>query len=124
MSDFDTSKAYDFIRPHLEEFREEWNKYASSGICDTEGRGACQDALVAKMRGTPFRVSFSRMEGYDNHKKDDKCPYTKREIGNNMARALTKLSKAFKKAHRKYGYTTSGWGKDYLSEYDFVYAIW
>ena len=116
MFELDSMAAYNLLKTDFAEFTKEWYIYADSGICDTEGRWACKDIVEAKMCGKPCRVTFSRLDGYDSFQKSKECPYTRREIANNMARALTKLAKAYKKAYKKYG--------DSLSEADFIDALW
>lgn len=120
-----TTKAWnEFIRPAMKEFDQEWSKYSDSGICDTEGRWVCKDVIEYRMKGIPYRVTFNRLQGYDGHKPTESCPYNKRQIANNMSKALTKFAKVWKKAYKKYGYHQSRWGKDYMKESDFIDAIW
>ena len=97
------SEAWDDLREDYNEFKSEWYKYASSGVCDTEGRWAVQDYLIASLKGEKPFVSFTYLQGYSTHAPDDKCPYTKTEVAANVRRALSKLSTKFKRVYKKKG---------------------
>lgn len=94
---------YDSARPAIKALHEEWDKYGSSGVCDSEGRHALQFWLEKKLRGEKApRITFSFLEGYDCHTPNEKCPYNKREIANAISKAANAMFKAVKKAAREH----------------------